>query len=45
MNKIVLEYYKKGKTIQIYFFKTEDYKQIELELLQCIKTKFNIKDN
>ena len=30
MNKVVMEYYKKGQVIDLYFLPTEDYKQIEL---------------
>ena len=45
MNKVVLEYYKRGKTIDIYFYKTSNYKAVELELLREIKTKYNSKNN
>lgn len=45
MNKVVLEYYKQGKTIDIYFYRTNNYKAVELELLREIKTKYNSKNN
>ena len=45
MNKVVMEYYKKGQVIDLYFLPTEDYKQIELSLLRRIHTKYNVKDN
>lgn len=45
MNKVVMEYYKKGQMIDLYFLPTEDYKQIELSLLRRIHTKYNVKDN
>lgn len=31
MNKVVLEVYKKEKEIKIYFYRTDNYKQVELE--------------
>lgn len=45
MNKVVMEYFKKGKIIDLYFLQTEDYKQTELTLLHSIHTKYNVKDN
>ena len=45
MNKVVLEYYEKGKAIHLYFFQTTDNKRVELELLTNIKTPYNVKDN
>lgn len=45
MNKVVMEYYKKGESIDLYFLQTKDYKQIELALLRQIHTKYNVKDN
>lgn len=45
MNKVVLDYYNKGISIDIYFFKTTDYKNIEKELLNNIKTLYNSKNN
>lgn len=45
MNKVVMEYYKRGEIIDLYFLQTEHYKQIELDLLHRIRTKYNVKDN
>lgn len=45
MNKVVMEYYKGGKMIDLYFLQTENYKQVELDLLHKIHTKYNVKDN
>ena len=45
MNKVVMEYYKKGTIIDLYFLQTKNYKQIELSLLRQINTKYNVKDN
>ncbi len=45
MNKVVLEYYRQGLKIDVYFYRTNDYKKIELELLREIKTKYNTKNN
>ncbi len=45
MNKVVLELYKSGKKIDIYFYETTDYKNVELKLLKNIKTRYNSKDN
>lgn len=45
MNKVVLKQAKKGQYVKLYFFETEDYKIVELELLRQIKTKYNVKDN
>jgi len=45
MNKVVMEYYKKGKAISLYFHQTENYKQVELLLLSRFNTKYNVKDN
>ena len=45
MNKVVLDSYDKGLEIDIYFLKTLDYKNIELELLSEIKTIYNNKNN
>ncbi|MBQ8984608.1 GIY-YIG nuclease family protein [Candidatus Saccharibacteria bacterium] len=45
MNKVVMEYYEKHTPIELYFFETEQYKQVELELLSCYNTKYNTKDN
>ena len=45
MNKVALEQAKAGKYVKLYFFETEDYKIVELELLRQINTKYNVKDN
>ena len=45
MNKVVLSLYEQGKTVDLYFYKTTDYKHVELELLGKIKTPYNVKDN
>ena len=45
MNKVVMEYYKNGTPISLYFYQTTDYKQVELNLLKQIRTKYNVKDN
>ena len=45
MNKVVMEYFKKGTVIDLYFLQTEQHKRIEWELLHQIRTKYNIKDN
>lgn len=45
MNKVVLECYDKGLNIDIYFFKTNNYKEVELELLRNINTRYNSKNN
>lgn len=45
MNKVVLEKYIEGKRIQIYFYATNDYKKVELELLNTINTPYNTKNN
>lgn len=45
MNKVVMEYYKKGKPVNLYFYATPNYKHVELEMLGRIRTKYNVKDN
>ena len=45
MNKVVLQSCKQGKKIALYFHETENYKQVELNLLTQINTKYNVKDN
>ena len=45
MNKVVLEQAKAGQYVKLYFFETEDYKAVELDLLKQINTKYNVKDN
>ena len=45
MNKVVLELSKIGRKVKLYFFNTNNYKQVELELLNAINTQYNVKDN
>ena len=45
MNKVVMEYYEKHTPIDLYFYETMNNKQVELELLRCYNTKYNVKDN
>ena len=45
MNKVVMEYFQKGHPIQLYFYETADHKNTELDLLNRIYTKYNVKDN
>lgn len=45
MNKVVMEYYEKHTPIDLYFYETTNNKQVELELLRCYNTKYNVKDN
>ena len=45
MNKVVMEYFQKGHPIQLYFYETDDNKNVELDLLNQIYTKYNVKDN
>ena len=45
MNKVILNLYEKGKTVSLYFYKTADYKRVELDLLGKINTPYNVKDN
>ena len=45
MNQVVLDYYNRGTPIQLYFFPTQRYKQVELELLGKLNTPYNVKDN
>jgi len=45
MNKVVLCSYEQGKVVRLYFYKTSDYKRVELELLRKINTPYNVKDN
>ena len=45
MNKVVRTLYKSGKRVQLYFYQTKDNKRVELELLNQIKTRYNVKDN
>lgn len=45
MNKVALQLFLQGKEIEIYFYETEEYKDVERELLQRINTKYNQKNN
>lgn len=45
MNQVALSYFKNGQTIEIYFIKTDKHKEIELYLLNRIKTPNNDKNN
>lgn len=45
MNKVVLTLFEQGQVIDLYFYETKNYKQVELDLLRKIKTQFNKKDN
>ena len=45
MNKVILNLHEKGKTVSLYFYKTADYKRVELDLLGKINTPYNVKDN
>ena len=45
MNKVVLEYFERGKGIHLYFYPTKDYKRVERELLSKMRTPYNAKNN
>ena len=45
MNKVALQLFLQGKEIEIYFYETEEYKNVERDLLQRINTKYNQKNN
>ena len=45
MNKVVLDTYKNGRKIDIYFHETKDYKAVEKDLLERITTTYNVKNN
>ena len=45
MNRVVLEKHRKNNSIDIYFFETPLYKEIEKELLLSFSTKYNVKNN
>ena len=45
MNKVVRSLYLNGKRVKLYFYQTKDNKRVELELLNRIKTPYNVKDN
>lgn len=45
MNKVVLGYAMSGKSVELYFFKTDDYKKKELELIESYHPLYNEKNN
>lgn len=45
MNQVVLEHTEKGRCIDLYFLETQNHKQIELELLSRIESRYNNKNN
>ena len=45
MNHAVLELYRKGKTVDLYYQLTSEYKLIEKELLDKIETIYNVRNN
>ena len=45
MNKVVLELFEIGKIVDLYFYETYDYKSMKSELLNKVKTKYNLKNN
>mgnify|MGYP006992120035 CR=1 FL=1 len=45
MNKLVLDLFEQGKIIDLYFYETKHYKEVEKELLKRINTLYNVKDN
>lgn len=45
MNKAVLSLHEQGKVVSLYFYKTTDYKHVELDLLGKINAQYNVKDN
>lgn len=45
MNATLLNYFKNKQKVDLFFYETNDYKEIELKLLRKIKTKYNVKDN
>ena len=45
MNKVALSLFEQGMIISLYFYKTTDYKRVELELLRKIITPYNVKNN
>ena len=45
MNKIVLNCYKEGKSIDLYFCEIANHKEVEKILLSKIKTRYNIINN
>ena len=45
MNKAVLQYFQAGTPVKLYIHPTKQYKELELQLLRSIYTKYNVKDN
>ena len=45
MNKVVLDYWMRGQSIELYFLMTNDYKKIELELIESYHPLYNEKNN
>ena len=45
MNKVVMEHYRRGTPVDLYFYETDLYKQVELDLLRRISTNYHVKDN
>jgi hypothetical protein len=45
MNKVVLEYYRAGTDLYLYFLETPDYKKMEEELIKYVKPVCNVKNN
>lgn len=45
MNKVVLDYFEKGKIIALFFCPTAEYKELEAELLAKRHPRFNLKEN
>ena len=45
MNQVVLACFEQGRPIELYFCETRDNKRVELELLNAIHTRYNVKDN
>lgn len=45
MNKLVLDLFEQGKIINLYFYETKYYKEVERELLKKFNTLYNVKNN
>jgi len=45
MNKVVMKAYDAGNSVKLYFYVTDNYKQVELELLSQYNTMYNVKNN
>lgn len=45
MNQVVLKMAKENKYVNLYFYKTDKYKDVEKELLKSINTEYNKKNN